>query len=60
MMQLRSYKKKLLNYHLKKFNNECDQNCQEHISKLLKNIDPESIDGIVELANRKASLGKDE
>lgn len=52
-------KKELLNYHLKKFHNECDQNCQEHISKLLKTVDPESIEAIVESAERNAYLGKE-
>lgn len=53
-------KKDLLHYHLKKFNKECDEKCEESISKLLKTVDSESISGIIAQANRRASLGKEE
>lgn len=52
-------KKDLLHYHLKKFNTECDQACEEYISKLLKTMHSEAIESLVDRANRHARLGKE-
>ena len=52
-------KKELLHYHLKKFNNTCDEKCEDSISKSLKTVEPESIEAIVERTNMKAYLGKE-
>lgn len=51
-------KKELLHHHLKKFNNECNEKCEDHISKLLKIAESEDIEDIVEHANYMSFLGQ--
>lgn len=52
-------KKALLHYQLKKYNNECDDKCENYISKLLKIANSEDIADIVEYANSFGSLGQE-
>lgn len=53
-------KQVILCHHLKRFKHTCDEKCQKVVAKLLKTADARTIEGIVESANRLASLGKEE
>lgn len=53
-------KQQILKHYLKKFKSSCDEKCQKTVSKSLKSAEARVIEGVVESANRTASLGKEE
>lgn len=53
-------KQRILHLYLKKFKHNCDEKCQKNIAKILVTAEARTIEGIVESANRTASLGKEE